>query len=398
MAMRAGVLGAPFMLIVVAPVLANYAGFGVLGYISVEAMAMIALSLAAFLAANGLRILMRPILEEVQATMTIDVRPTQRTWDLRTVFGVSTFLAAVSAGAIASMVTQHFDDTREHALFAGVIAAVVLGTYGTLVNRIGLVEPSFRPLDDIRRATERVAAGNFNEPMAVTATDQFAEIALAINTMMVGLQQRESLTNAFGSYVDPALTRRLLDQDSSIFDGEAVEATLFFADVRGFTNYAETVEPEEAVAQLNRLFDIIVPLIREAGGHPNRYIGDGIFAVFGTPEALPDHANLAVRAAINIQQAVRDRFGDELRLGIGINTGKVIAGSIGGGGKLDFTVIGDAVNIASRLEELTKDTGDCILITQQTLESAWSVSASAVARGAHILRGRAGPTHVYAIE
>ena len=398
MAMRAGVLGAPFMLIVVAPVLANYADFGVLGYISSEAMAMIALSLAAFLAANGLRILMRPLLEEVQATMTVDVKPTRRTWDLRTVFGVSTFLAAVSAGAIASMVTQHFDDTREHALFAGVVAAVMLGAYGTLVSRIGLVEPAFRPLEDLRRATERVAAGDFSEPMAVTSTDEFADVALAFNTMMVGLQQRESLHTAFGSYVDPALTRRLLTQDSSIFDGESVEATVFFADVRGFTHYAETVEPEQAVAQLNRLFDLIVPLIREAGGHPNRYIGDGVFAIFGTPEALPDHANLAVRAAIKIQEAVRHRFGDELRLGIGINTGKVIAGTIGGGGKLDFTVIGDAVNIASRLEELTKDTGDCILITQQTLEGAWSVSASAVARGAHVLRGRAGPTHVYAIE
>jgi class 3 adenylate cyclase len=398
MAMRGGVLGAPFMCVVVAPMLARYAGFGVQGYIAVEAMAMIALSLAAFLMANGLRILTRPILNEVAATMPIDVRPTRRTWNLRTVFAVSTYLSAVSAGTIAAMVTQYFNDSREQALFAGVVAAALIGVYGTLVNRIGLVEPSFRPLEDLRRATERVAAGDFSEPMAVTSTDDFADIALAFNNMMVGLQQRESLATAFGSYVDPTLASRLLQQGNSVFDGEAVEATVFFADVRGFTNYSESVEPEEAVAQLNRLFDIIVPLIRQAGGHPNRYIGDGVFAIFGTPEPLPDHANLAVRAAVNIQQAVRERFGDELSIGIGINTGKVIAGTIGGGGKFDFTVIGDAVNIASRLEELCKDTGDCILVTKETLESAWSVSGSAASRGAHILRGRARPTHVYAIE
>ncbi|MEY2417933.1 MAG: adenylate cyclase [Actinomycetota bacterium] len=398
MAMRGGVLGAPFMLVVVAPVFAHYAGFGTLGYASIEAMGMIALSLAAFLMANGLRILLRPLLEEVAGYIPIDVRPTRRTWSLKTVLGVSTYLSAVAAGAIAACVAQYFDDTREHAVFAGVLTAALLGAYGTVVNRIGVLEPTLRPLEDLRRATERVAAGDFSEPMAVTSTDEYSEVALAFNTMMVGLQQRESLHAAFGSYVDPALTRRLLTQESSIFAGEAVEATVFFADVRGFTAYAETIEPEEAVAQLNRLFDIVVPAIRQAGGHPNRYIGDGILAVFGTPEPLRDHANLACLAAVNIQNEVRACFGDKMRLGIGINTGKVIAGTIGGGGKLDFTVIGDAVNVASRIEELTKTTGDNILVTQETLDGAWSVSASAVSRGAHILRGRAGPTHIYAIE
>ncbi|HVV36712.1 MAG TPA: adenylate/guanylate cyclase domain-containing protein [Acidimicrobiales bacterium] len=398
MAMRGGVLGAPFMLIVVAPLFAHYAGFGTLGYATVEAMGMIALSLAAFLMANGLRVLLFPMLEEVAPHIEIDVRPTRRTWSLKTIFSVSTYLSAVATGAIAACVAQYFDDTREHAVFAGVLVAALLGAYGTAINRISMVEPTMRPLQDLRRATERVSEGNFAEPMAVVSTDEFAEVALAFNQMMVGLQQRESLHAAFGSYVDPALTRRLLTQDSSVFAGEAVDATVFFADVRGFTAYSETVEPEEAVAQLNRLFDIVVPKIREAGGHPNRFIGDGVFAVFGTPEALPDHANLACLAAVNIQNEVRRHFGDTLRLGIGINTGKVIAGTIGGGGKLDFTVIGDAVNIASRVEELTKSTGDAILVTQQTLDRAWSVSGSALVRGAHILRGRAAPTHVYAIE
>jgi adenylate cyclase len=398
MAMRGGVLGAPLMLAVVAPLLANYADFGTLGYLATIAMGMIALSLAAFLMANGLRIFMRPLLEEVASNMPVDVKPTRRTWSLRTVLGVSTYLSAVATGAIATVVAQHFGDTREHAVFAGVLTSALLGAYGTIVNRIGLVEPMFRPLEDIRQATERVSEGNYSELMAVTSTDEFAEVALAFNTMMVGLQQRESLHAAFGSYVDPTLARRLLQQDNSIFAGEAVEATVFFADVRGFTNYAETVEPDEAVARLNQLFDILVPAIRDAGGHPNRYIGDGVLAVFGTPEPLPNHANLALMAAVTIQREVRRTFGDELHLGIGMNTGKMIAGTIGGGGKLDFTVIGDVVNVASRMEELTKETGDCILLTQETLDNIRFPSGLVLDRGKHLLRGRTHPTQVYAIE
>jgi class 3 adenylate cyclase len=398
MAMHGGVLGAPFMLIVVAPTLANYAGFGTLGYITVEAMGMIALSLAAFLMANGLRILLRPLLEEVAASIPPDVKPTRRTWSLRSVLGVSVYLSAVATGAVAATVTQYFGDTREHAIFAGVLTSALLGAYGTLVNRVGLVEPMFRPLEDLRRATERVAEGNFTELMAVTSTDEFAEVALAFNTMMVGLQQRESLHAAFGSYVDPTLARRLLLQDSSIFAGEAVDATVFFADVRGFTSYAQAVEPDEAVSRLNQLFDIIVPAIRDAGGHANRYIGDGVLAVFGTPEPLPNHANLALTAAVTIQREVRRTFGGELKLGIGINTGKLIAGTIGGGGKLEFTVIGDVVNIASRMEELTKETGDCILLTQETLENVRFPAGVVHDRGKHLLRGRTSPTQVYAIE
>ena len=206
-----------------------------------------------------------------------------------------------------------------------------------------------------------------------------------------------ALQAAFGSYVDPALAQRLLAQESSIFDGEAVEATVFFADVRGFTNFAASVEPEDAVAELNRLFAILVPAIRDAGGHPNRYTGDGILAVFGTPEPLRDHADAAVRAALTIQQGVRDVFGDALRLGIGINTGKVIAGSIGAAGKLDFTVIGDVVNVAARVEEHTKQTGDPILLTQTTLDAMTCRPEFHLDRGAVTLRGKDAPVRLYGL-
>ena len=115
------------------------------------------------------------------------------------------------------------------------------------------------------------------------------------------------------------------------------------------------------MALLNRLFDVIVPVLHEHGGHANHYLGDGLLAIFGAPSPLEHHADAAVAAAVEVQRHVRAEFGNSLRLGIGINTGSVIAGTVGGGGRHEFTVIGDTVNVAARVEQLTKETGDAIL-------------------------------------
>jgi adenylate cyclase len=108
-----------------------------------------------------------------------------------------------------------------------------------------------------------------------------------------------------------------------------------------------------------------VPRIAQHGGHANKYLGDGLLAVFGAPERLRDHADSALAAALEIDRAVRERFGD-LRIGIGINSGPVVAGTIGGGGRVEFAVIGDAVNTAARVEAATRETGADILVTEAT--------------------------------
>ena len=138
-----------------------------------------------------------------------------------------------------------------------------------------------------------------------------------------------------------------------------------FVDIRDFTPFAEANTAEDTVARLNALFEIVVPAVVDAGGHVNKFLGDGALAVFGAPNDLADHADAAVSAAVLIHRMVAERFGGALRIGIGINTGVVIAGTIGGGGKLEFTLIGDTVNVAARVEQLTKTTGDAILLTHQ---------------------------------
>lgn len=171
-----------------------------------------------------------------------------------------------------------------------------------------------------------------------------------------------------------------------------------FVDIRDFTPFAEANTAEDTVARLNALFEIVVPAVVDAGGHVNKFLGDGALAVFGAPNDVADHADAALRAAEVILRSVRERFDGELRIGIGINTGMVIAGTIGGGGKLEFTLIGDAVNVAARVEQLTKTTGDAILLTQQCADALTTRPAGLVDRGFNVLKGKSAPVQVFGLD
>jgi adenylate cyclase len=142
----------------------------------------------------------------------------------------------------------------------------------------------------------------------------------------------------------------------------------------------------------------VVPAVVDAGGHVNKFLGDGALAVFGAPNDLADHADAAVATAVVIDRMVAERFGGALRIGIGINTGVVIAGTIGGGSKLEFTLIGDAVNVAARVEQLTKTTGDTILLTQQCVDALVSRPLGISDRGSHALKGKSGTLQVFSLD
>ncbi|WP_197513949.1 adenylate/guanylate cyclase domain-containing protein, partial [Mycobacterium sp. 1165178.9] len=202
---------------------------------------------------------------------------------------------------------------------------------------------------------------------------------------------------AFGTYVDPTLASRLLEQGDDIFTGERREVTVMFVDVRDFTPFAEANSAEDTVTRLNALFEIVVPAVVDAGGHVNKFLGDGALAVFGAPNDLTDHADAAVLAAVRIQRLVAERFGGDLRIGIGINTGTVIAGTIGGAGKLEFTLIGDTVNVAARVEQYTKTTGDPILLTRHCLDALNGRSPELIDRGSHALKGKSAPVQLFGL-
>lgn len=248
-----------------------------------------------------------------------------------------------------------------------VLAVVVSVGVGLLLSQelsVLLAQSITRPVERVRREMSRVAAGDLTARVPVTTSDELGELAHDFNLMARGLEEREQMRAAFGTYVDKEVAALIL---SGQFPEEGVEidVSIMFCDVRGFTSYAERAPATEVVAVLNRLFTVMVPIVDRNGGHVDKFIGDGLLAVFGAPEVYADHADRAVRAAREIVAAT-DALGTGLSVAAGVNTGRVVAGSIGGAGRLNFSVIGDAVNVAARVEAATRDTGDDVLITAAT--------------------------------
>jgi class 3 adenylate cyclase len=127
----------------------------------------------------------------------------------------------------------------------------------------------------------------------------------------------------------------------------------------------------------------------------DKFVGDGLLAVFGAPEPQPDHADSAIEAALEIARAAKTRFEGDLEIGIGIDSGTVVAGNVGGGGRLDFTVIGDAVNTAARIEAATRTTGDTILFSDQTRRRLWRTELLTRERHAVPIKGKSEPVRLF---
>jgi class 3 adenylate cyclase len=320
-------------------------------------------------------------------------RPTFAAWlNLSTLATV--YIGSFSGAMLGAVVLDRVG--RVPILFVVIGAVLTLGLAGP--SLVGIVLPSFSPIRDLTKATVRVRSADYSQRLPVVQDDDLGALAASFNRMQAGLAERQRLQAAFGTYVDPALAARLLEQGDDVFTGERREVTVMFVDVRDFTPFAEANTAEDTVSRLNALFEIVVPAVMDAGGHVNKFLGDGALAVFGAPNDLADHANSALTAAVRIQRLVAERFGGALRIGIGINTGAVIAGTIGGGGKLEFTLIGDTVNVAARVEQLTKNTGDAILLTQGCVDALASRPSGLINRGLHVLKGKSDAVQVFGLD
>jgi adenylate cyclase len=238
-----------------------------------------------------------------------------------------------------------------------------------------------------------VRAGDFTARVPVTSSDELGELAHHFNLMSKGLAEREDMRAAFGTYVDKELVQIILSDDYPD-EGVEVEISILFCDVRAFTSYAETAGPAEVVATLNRIFAAIVPVIEAHGGHVDKFLGDGLLAFFGAPERHADHADRALTAAVELVEAVA-ALDIGLAVGAGVNTGRVLAGAVGGAGRLNFSIIGDAVNVASRVEGMTRKTGDHVLITAATRD-ALEHPVPLTSRGTLRLKGKSEPLELFA--
>jgi class 3 adenylate cyclase len=307
---------------------------------------------------------MRPVLDDLATQLADEAEPTALSLPL----GRRLLLALPALNVITGVVVVGAAEGG-HAGIAKLGAAVGVSLAVALTVTFGLsvllASSVTAPINRLTAATEKVGGGDLRTRVPVTASDETGALTRGFNRMVGGLQERERLRDAFGAFVDPDLAERVAREGTDL-RGEELEVSILFLDVRGFTSYAEQAAAIDVVSRLNDLFDLVVPIVLAHGGHANKFIGDGLLAVFGAPERHPDHADRAVAAALDIARSVRERHGDRLRVGLGVHSGPVVVGTIGGGGRLDFTVIGDTVNTASRVESATRATGDDLLITEET--------------------------------
>ena len=266
--------------------------------------------------------------------------------------------------------------------------ALVVGLLLTLVAARAVADPVM----SVRDAVASVEKGDLDDvEVPVYDATEVGLLQAGFNRMVEGLRERRRIREAFGVYVDHEVAEHILEEGVSL-EGEEVEVTLMFLDVRDFTSWAEGVSAAEVVERLNGLFDVVVPIIHEHRGHVDKFVGDGLLAVFGAPQRSEEHADEALRAALEIVKAVSDQ---ELEIGIGLNSGTVVAGNVGGGGRLEFSVMGDAVNVASRIEAATRDTGDPILLSEDTAEQL-SDSIEVEKRDGIELKGKSEPVTLLA--
>jgi class 3 adenylate cyclase len=314
-------------------------------------------------------------------------------------------LLVVSIVPLGTIVVDLFSYTGERQQ-AEILVDAASSVIGLAISSYYVSRSLLRPIGVLSRAMTKVAEGDLEVRAPVTSNDEIGELTGRFNAMIEGLREREQLRETFGRYVDESVAATILRRQASgggqgARSGETGEATILFSDIAGFTTIAEYLTPAELVGALNDYLATVLAPIREHGGVVHTFIGDGLFASFNMPLACEGHATAAVRAALDIQRAVGDRtFGDQgvaLATRIGISSGPVIGGDIGAGKRMNFTLLGDTVNLAARLEELNKQYGTRILVSQSTRD-ACGEAFRFEPLGTVAVRGRSEPVAVFSLD
>jgi adenylate cyclase len=227
---------------------------------------------------------------------------------------------------------------------------VILGIAISILIGIGFS----RPISKLVLATKEIGKGNFLYKIEMLRRDEFGDLASAFNYMSQELWKKLMLQKSFGRYVSPEVLDMIMAHpEESWLKGTRNEATILFTDIRDFTAYSEKKEPEEVIEALNEYFGIATQFILEYGGYIDKFIGDAVLSVFGVPVQHPDHVERAVKSAVAMQKKLKEsgNNGNQLlsAVGIGINSGVVVSGTLGSQVKMEYTVIGDSVNVAARI-------------------------------------------------
>lgn len=271
------------------------------------------------------------------------------------------------------------------ARLALVVGGVVL-LFGGAVNALS-GRSVVAPITSVRRALLAVEKGDFEQRVPVFDGTELGLLQTGFNQMAAGLREREKLRDLFGRHVGQDVAQAAAEGEVEL-GGETRYVSVLFIDLVGSTGIAAERSPGEVVELLNRFFDVVVDEIDARGGLVNKFVGDAVLAIFGAPTELPDHTDRALAAGRAMLRRLAVEL-PEVRAGVGIYTGETVAGNVGTRSRFEYTVIGDAVNAASRLTELAKDVEPTLLTSWETVEAAGEEEAAHWRRHETVtLRGR----------
>jgi class 3 adenylate cyclase/uncharacterized membrane protein affecting hemolysin expression len=251
------------------------------------------------------------------------------------------------------------------------VLTVMITLVGILLS-LALSTYIARPINKLRESTATIGQGEFNHRVPIKRNDELGDLATAFNKMAEGLAESQMIRETFGKYVTPEIRDEILSGRIPL-NGERREATVLFADLRGFSAYVEENPPEEVIKSMKAYFTAMQKAIRQCGGLVLQYVGDEMEVVFGVPLRDEDHAEKAVLAALEMRRLLESLNNERVntglmafRHGIGIHTGEVLAGNTGSEDQLSYSLIGDTVILASRIQDLTKEIHCDILASEET--------------------------------
>src|SRR3989338_7000429 len=283
---------------------------------------------------------------------------------------------------------------------------MLIALAGAVSLTIFFTRRALRPVAEIAEASHAVARGDLARRVPEDRWDELGRLARAFNVMVHGLHESERLRDMFGRYVSREGSEAVLTGRVSL-QGERRTITVLYCDMRGSTPFAEAHAPEEVMAALNQYFEVIILATEAHGGIVNRFVGDAAVCVFGAPTEVRDHAQRAVQAALGMREGLaylnqkRALLGlPTLVFGLGLNTGEVTAGATGSEERQEYTLIGDAMNLGARIEELHK-----VYPAHDILLSEYTLAALGAAAGQHEfadlgpveIRGKSQPVRVFGL-
>lgn len=258
------------------------------------------------------------------------------------------------------------------------------------------------PISRLVVATRYIEKGNYKLPLKIQSRDEMGTLTKSFIDMGKGLAEKEQLKDNFGRFVNQEIAEMAMKGELAL-GGETKEATIFFSDIRSFTEISEKLTPEEVVSFLNEYMTLMVNCINESGGFVDKFIGDAIMAVWGAPLSRGNDEERAINSSLKMRKVLmefnKDRGGEKkpiIRIGCGLNSGPVLSGQIGSDTKMEFTVIGDTVNLASRIEGLNKPMGTDILISEETLNRVEGIYR-VVPMNKIKVKGKSEPQQIYAV-